>query len=241
MPANVTSPIRLISFDLDDTLWDVRPALEAAEAAQWQYLEERYPSLDLRLTPGSELGAIREALLNDQPSLAHRISQFREAFIDRLLQSKGVDPPEAAEAAVAAFAAFYTKRHSVAVYEEAPAILRGLGQRFLLGALTNGNADVNQTSIGSCFDFAWRAEQFGVSKPDPALFQRAFQTAGVTPQEVIHVGDCHHNDVSGAISAGAQAVWYNPEGGTSDIAGAVIQRLGELPGAIANLAEGIAA
>jgi len=238
VPANVTSPIRLISFDLDDTLWDVRPALEAAEAAQWQYLEERYPSLDLRRTPGSELSAIREALLNDQPSLAHRISQFREAFIDRLLQSKGVDPPEAAEAAVVAFAAFYTKRHSVAVYEEAPAILRGLGQRFLLGALTNGNADVNQTSIGSCFDFAWRAEQFGVSKPDPALFQRAFQTAGVTPQEVIHVGDCHHNDVSGAISAGAQAIWYNPEGGTSDIAGAVIQRLGELPGAIANLAEG---
>ena len=241
MPANVTSAIRLISFDLDDTLWDVRPALEAAEAAQWQYLGERYPSLDLRLTPGSELSAIRDKLLHDQPSLAHRISQFREAFIDRLLQSKGVDPPDAAEAAEAAFAAFYAKRHSVAVYADAPAILKELGQHFLVGALTNGNADVKQTSIGSCFDFAWRAEQFGVSKPDPALFHEAFRTAGVTPQEVIHVGDCHHNDVSGAINAGAQAIWYNPEGGSSDIANAVIQRLSELPDAIADLAEGMTA
>jgi HAD superfamily hydrolase (TIGR01509 family) len=241
VPANVTLPIRLISFDLDDTLWDVRPALEAAEAAQWQYLGERYPSLDLRLTSGSELSAIRDKLLHDQPLLAHRISQFREAFIDRLLQSKGIDPPEAGEAAAAAFAAFYAKRHSVAVYADAPAILKELGQHFLVGALTNGNADVNQTSIGSCFDFAWRAEQFGVSKPDPALFHEAFRTAGVAPQEVIHVGDCHHNDVSGAINAGAQAIWYNPEGGTSDTANAVIQRLSELPDAIADLAKGMTA
>ena len=34
MAANVSSAIRLISFDLDDTLWDVGPALQAAEAAQ---------------------------------------------------------------------------------------------------------------------------------------------------------------------------------------------------------------
>ena len=45
------------------------------------------------------------------------------------------------------------------------------------------------------FDFAWRAEEFGVSKPDPAFFHAAFAQVGVTPEEVIHVGDCHHNDV----------------------------------------------
>ena len=235
MPVIATKPIRLISFDLDDTLWDVRPALEAAEAAQWQYLEQRYPDLKLRLTPGTELKFIRNQLLTEEPTLAHHISRFREAFISRLLQANGVDPTEANEAAANAFAAFYAERHKVVVYEDAHAVLEDLGQSFLLGSLTNGNADVNQTPIGSCFDFAWRAEQFGVSKPDPALFHRAFESAGVTAQEVIHVGDCHDNDVTGAINAGAQAIWYNPDGETSTVADAAIRHLRDLPDAISDL------
>ena len=99
MPANGASSIRLISFDLDDTLWDVKPALEAAEAAQWRYLEQRFPALTLRLTSDQEKGIIRNQLLSEQPAIAHRISQFREAFIGRLLQSKGVARAEAKEAA----------------------------------------------------------------------------------------------------------------------------------------------
>lgn len=239
MPAHVTSHIRLISFDLDDTLWDVRPALDAAEAAQWRYLEQRFPALNLRLTEAGEMSAIRNQLLSEQPALAHRISQLREAFIDRLLRSRGVDQAEAKEAAEKAFAAFFSERHRVTVYEDAVPVLERLGQRFLLGALTNGNADVKQTSIGFCFDYAWRAEQFGISKPNPELFKLAFRGAGLAPQEVIHVGDCHDNDVSGAANAGAQAIWYNPAGETSSVAHAVIRHLRELPDAINDLVKSL--
>lgn len=239
MPAKVSSPIRLISFDLDDTLWDVRPALQAAEAAQWQYLERRYPTLALRLISSEEMGVIRQQLLNEQPILAHRISQFRSAFIGRLLQSKGVGRVEADDAAEKAFAAFYTERHKVTVYEDAPDVLEKLARSFLLAALTNGNADVMQTQIGYRFDYAWRAEQFGVSKPDPEFFKQAFRVAGVTPEEVIHVGDCHKNDVSGAVDAGARAVWYNPAGEPSAIAHAVITDLKGLPDAIHALVESL--
>ena len=38
----MTASVSLITFDLDDTLWDVKPALVAADAAQWQYLSERF-------------------------------------------------------------------------------------------------------------------------------------------------------------------------------------------------------
>ena len=237
MPANVTSPIRLISFDLDDTLWDVRPALQAAEAAQWQYLDQHYPALALHRISSDEISVIKNKLLSEQPSLAHRISQFRETFIERLLQSKGVAQTEAKHAAAKAFAAFYAERHKVTVYEGVPDVLENLGRSFLLGALTNGNADVGQTAIGRLFDYAWRAEQFGVSKPDPEFFIRAFATAGVTPQEVIHVGDCHNNDVAGAVNAGARAIWYSPAGERSTVAHAVIDDLKQLPEAITALAE----
>lgn len=231
----VSHPIRLITFDLDDTLWDVRPALEAAERAQWQALVTRYPNLSLAQTPPSELAALRQAVLSDRPELAHHISEFREVFIDQLLQHHGVPLRESALGAREAFKAFLSERHKVTVYEGALSVLTALGEHYQLGALTNGNADVRKTPIGQYFDYAWRAEEFGVSKPDPELFNQAFAQAGVLATQVIHVGDCHDNDVAGAVSAGATAIWFSPAGGTSSLAAGVVKKLADLPGVIRDL------
>ena len=228
----MTTNVRLITFDLDDTLWDVRPALEVAEQAQWSYLRSCFPNLALEAASREELATIRSTLLAQRPELAHRISLFRETFIERLLQSKGVSSDESAQAARQAFAVFLSKRHNVAVYDGAHSVLAALANKFLLGALTNGNADVRKTEIGQYFDYAWRAEEFGVSKPDPELFHQAFNEAGVEARQVIHVGDCHENDVTGAVAAGALAIWFKPGGGFSEIATAVIGDLADLPGAV---------
>ncbi|MDG2460470.1 MAG: HAD family hydrolase [Luminiphilus sp.] len=230
--------IRLITFDLDDTLWDVRPALVAAERAQWSCLTARFPSLALDALPREHLARVREDLIADRPELAHQISLFREVFIDRLLQQNGVSAEESAAAAREAFAAFLSHRHNVAVYDDARSVLTTLGRACKLGALTNGNANVWKTEIGDCFHYAWRAEEFGMSKPDPAFFHAAFERAGVTAGEVIHIGDCHDNDVSGAAAAGAQAIWFCPDGGVSNVAAAVVARLSELPDAIRRLTRG---
>ena len=231
----MSSTIRLITFDLDDTLWDVRPVLEAAEAAQWSYLNAQFPSLALAATPREQIADLRRKLLEDKPELTHHISLFRQSFIERLLLHHGVPSGEAESAASEAFAAFLSQRHEVVLYDNAQSVLNTLGRQFQLGALTNGNADVRKTEIGSCFDYAWRAEEFGVSKPDPALFHRAFEAAGVSAGEVIHIGDCHDNDVSGAISAGAKAIWFTPDGGVSEIASGMVKELSELPVAIEQL------
>ena len=231
----MSSTIRLITFDLDDTLWDVRPALEAAEAAQWSYLNFRFPTLALAATPREQIADLRRKLLEDKPELMHHISLFRQSFIERLLLHHGVPGGEAESAASEAFAAFLSQRHEVVLYDNAQSVLNTLGRQFQLGALTNGNADVRKTEIGSCFDYAWRAEEFGVSKPDPALFHRVFKAAGVSAGEVIHIGDCHDNDVSGAISAGAKAIWFTPDGGVSEIASGMVKELSELPVAIEQL------
>ena len=228
----MTAIIRLITFDLDDTLWDARPALLAGEAAQRSYLSTRFPSLSLDLISQEILSNVRQALLYEQPDLVHKISLFREAFIKRLLQSQGVRDDESTIAASEAFAAFISHRHEVSLFANAKSVLTCLRQRYQIGALTNGNADVRKTEIGEHFDFAWRAEEFGVSKPHPGFFHAAFAHAGVNPEEVIHIGDCHHNDVEGAVAAGATAIWFKPGGGLSDIAFEVIQQLSDLPTAI---------
>jgi len=228
----MTASVRLITFDLDDTLWDVKPALVAADAAQWQYLTARFPNVALRELAEQQAATLRAEILADQPTLAHHISQFREVFLNRLLLCSGQSETIAAEAASEAFAAFYAERHKVVLFEDATTALSSLSQDYLLGALTNGNADVRKTPIARYFSYAWRAEEFGISKPDPLLFHRVFEQAGVAASEVIHVGDCHNNDVAGAVAAGARAVWFSPDGGNSDIANAVVTRLADLPSVI---------
>ena len=232
----MTASVRLITFDLDDTLWDVKPALVAADAAQWQYLTARFPNVALRDLAEQQAATLRSEILAEQPTLAHHISQFREVFLYRLLLCSGQATADAAEAASEAFAAFYAERHKVALFEDAASALSTLSQDYLIGALTNGNADVRKTPIARYFNFAWRAEEFGISKPDPLLFHRVFEQAGVSASEVIHVGDCHNNDVAGAVTAGARAVWFSPDGGNSDIADAIVTRLADLPSVIEALA-----
>ncbi|MDA9989108.1 HAD family hydrolase, partial [Luminiphilus sp.] len=182
----MTASVRLITFDLDDTLWDVKPALVAADAAQWRYLTARFPKEPLRELADQQAGTLRAEILAEKPMLAHYISQFREAFIYRLLLRSGQSKTTATEAASEAFAAFYAERHKVALFEDAATALSTLSQDYLLGALTNGNADVRKTPIASYFSYAWRAEEFGISKPDILLFHRVFEQAGVAANEVIH-------------------------------------------------------
>ena len=114
----MTTNIRLITFDLDDTLWDVRPALEAAEQAQWSCLRSRFPNLALEKTTRKELAIIRSTLLTQRPELAHHISLFRETFIEQL-QKSGRAADESVEAARQAFEAFLSERHRVTVYDSA--------------------------------------------------------------------------------------------------------------------------
>ena len=115
----MTASVRLITFDLDDTLWDVKPALVAADAAQWRYLTARFPKEPLRELADQQAGTLRAEILAEKPMLAHHISQFREAFIYRLLLRSGQSKTTAAEAASEAFAAFYAERHKVALFEDA--------------------------------------------------------------------------------------------------------------------------
>ena len=44
-------------------------------------------------------------------------------------------------------------------------------------------------------------------KPHPAIFRRALALMGLSPGEVLHVGDSLHSDVGGAANAGIEAVW----------------------------------
>lgn len=52
----------------------------------------------------------------------------------------------------------------------------------------------------------------GLSKPDPAYFQRVGEQLQLPPETMLMVGDDLELDIRGALACGLQAVWFNPRG-----------------------------
>lgn len=226
--------ITLVTFDLDDTLWHTAPVIQSAEVALRDWLASNAPRLGP--FPPEQLHAIRQRLMAAEPGLAHRISTLRRQVLFIALQEAGYPEAEAQSLAEQAFDVFLHARHQVSFFPDAAATLETLAQRYTLGALTNGNADVRRLGVADYFNFALCAEDIGVGKPDPRPFQEALRRGGATAATAVHVGDNPHDDIAGALQAGFRAVWYNParkpwEGGMAP--NSEIASLSELPALLA--------
>jgi putative hydrolase of the HAD superfamily len=203
--------IKVITFDLDNTLWDVGPALRRAETAQNRWLHEHRPEA-LAALDGAAIGALRKQVWRDNAHLNHSVTAMRKLFLRAVQLKAGYSDAEAQAGAEAAFEAFLEERQRVELYDGVVDVLDSLARDYRIGALTNGNADVYKTAAGRFFDFAFHAEVVGASKPAPDLFHAALEHTGAAPHEVIHVGDSADHDIRGARAVGMRTFWLNPEG-----------------------------
>lgn len=229
--------IRVITFDLDNTLWDVEPTLLRAEEKQRQWLLTHRPGA-IEAYDHEGLWEFKKSVYRRHPQLAHHVSQMRIQTLYELQIAAGYSQEEAHSGAQQAFAAFLEERHKVVLYEEALVVLRGLASRYTLGALTNGNADIYKTDAGDYFDFAFLAEEIGAAKPHPDMFEAALREAGVDAGQIVHVGDDPEHDILGAREVGMRTVWMNAHGRPwPDLprADREIDNLRQLPEAIASL------
>src|ERR1700729_1641228 len=71
------SALRVISLDLDDTLWPVAPVLAAAEAALHEWLRERYPRT-LHGPSINSMSALRAKIAAQFPAQSHDLTFLRQ-------------------------------------------------------------------------------------------------------------------------------------------------------------------
>ncbi len=233
-----TVKIAVITFDLDNTLWDVEPALLRAEQAQRDWLLQHRPG-SIEHHDHDSLWEFKKRVWKRHPELVHHVSQMRIRMLYELQWAAGYCDADCERGATAAFAAFLEERHKVELYEEALEVLRELAGQYRLGALTNGNADIYKTDAGEYFDFAFLAEEIGASKPAPDMFQAALAQTGVEPRQIVHVGDNPEHDILGASRVGMRTVWVNLRGAAWDqqdlLPDAEVRTLRSLPEAIRNI------
>jgi putative hydrolase of the HAD superfamily len=198
------SATRVISFDLDDTLWPVAPVLAAAEAALHDWLRQRYP----RAMHGHSihtLRALRAKIAAQFPEQSHDLTFLRR----RALAAQLIRAGYAESACEEALEVFLAARNRVEFFDDVRPALERLRTRYRLFALSNGNADPGRCGLGEFFDGHVSAIAAGAAKPDARIFAALRDLAGVPAEEILHVGDDPITDIVGARQAGMQTAWLN--------------------------------
>jgi len=233
--------IKLITFDLDDTLWDVKPPLIRAEKKQNNWLRVHRPKTESILDDKALL-TFKKDVWKLYPELRNNVSEMRLKVLCELQRDAGYSDELALAGAKAAFNIFIKERCAVKLYPDVLGTISLLHTDFILGALTNGNADIFLTPVAKYFSFAYRAEDVGASKPSPELFEAARAYTDLTFKEIIHIGDDPAGDIMGAKGVGAKAIWLNR--GHQPWAGEIdpdeeIHSLSELPKVLSNFSESL--
>jgi putative hydrolase of the HAD superfamily len=199
--------IECITFDLDDTLWLCEPVIHNAEFVFYTWLEQHFPKIvqDFDI-PG--LSHHRRELFADFPDMSHDFSWLRKRWLEQLAKDYGYS----ARLVDDGFEVFLEARNDVTLFEGATTLLEQVGQRYCIGSITNGNADVHRIGIGQYFDFSVTASGAGASKPSPIIFEAAAEQAGIDPSNILHIGDDPVRDMRGAAKAGMKTLWINPQG-----------------------------
>lgn len=200
--------LRLITLDLDDTLWPCFPTIHAAERVVFDWLAERAPRLALE----HDIDSLREhrlAVAREFPHIAHNLTELRLRSLRQLSQEYGLPLSLASEAN----ALFRHERNRVTPYDEVLEALQTLREEYVLVAVTNGNAQIEHTPLADCFHYSFMAEEVGAAKPHPALFEAASAATGIDLGAALHVGDDPLLDVEAARRQGMQTAWVNRKGG----------------------------
>jgi len=199
--------IRTITLDLDDTLWAIHPVIKRAEERLYAWIGENFPRITEQFEP-VDIWNVRSEVITEHSERAHDLTFLRRTVLSRIGQAAGYDDSYVDDA----FAVFDEARNDVTLFPEARPALVSLRKRFMLIAVTNGNADLERIGIRDLFDGVVSATMAGAAKPERPIFDMAVAVGGASATQTVHVGDHPLYDVHGARDAGLHTVWVNRNG-----------------------------
>ncbi|MFC5451986.1 HAD family hydrolase [Paenibacillus aestuarii] len=208
--------MKLILFDLDDTLFDfattfdvvlkklfaAHPVISRYDADAFfetfqHYSNELYYLYEQRISTVEVYRNRRliEALAAFQYTMTEEeASDFNQNYIREYVRSLQPDPA-------------------------VQMLLNRLKERYQLGIITNGPHDMQEGKLERLglmelfpSEQVWISNVVGLAKPDPQIYQLALDHFQVQAEETMFVGDSWEADVAGPIRVGMQAVWVNKYG-----------------------------
>ena len=107
----MSSKIKAITFDLDDTFWDVKPVIINAEMKTRKFIEDKVGTLEW----GSweDFKVIREKLILEDASYEFDVGKLRKKLLLMKIKERVSDPEAANELSEKAFQLFFKERNRV--------------------------------------------------------------------------------------------------------------------------------
>lgn len=202
--------IKVVFFDLDNTIWDHQHAQETAI----NKLAQKYA------LPAAEFNNIYN-YFNER---AWRMYSRNELSLSEMRLYRFVLTFEALGNIAAGLDAQAIAREYLDLYEletahlrpYADEVIKALSQRYKIGILTNGFREIQSRKIKALglspyINYFISADDAGCLKPSPEFFNYALRQCGASAEEIMFVGDSYDEDVIGGKKAGFKMVWYNPE------------------------------
>ena len=228
-------PIRLVTFDLYDTLVELKPR-------RWERLGSalelagHVADLDA-LKTGDVAGEHYYTMENGQHPIRDRTSDAQHAFrvehLRRWLEASGVtlDASEL-ETVYAHYRGEFEVHAQGGAYgpfpEVVPALVRLREAGVKRAVISNADADVTEfcgrMAFAQDMDAIITSATVGWEKPDPRTFHAALDHPAiqVAPEDAIHVGDQPMSDVVGSIAIGMRAALIDRYHRQDDARGAVV-------------------
>ena len=197
-------PIKVITFDLDDTLYDNYFVIRAAEQAFLDCLQQ-LAAIDI-----TEWQHYKQQLLQQDPIRYEDVIVWRQTAAEQLLKAQGLKDADIQNIIQQSMQLFVEWRHKIDVPPKNCQFLTELAKHYPLVAISNGNVYPPKIGLDQ-FQLILRGGEHGRAKPHPDLFQQTARHFQCTMQQILHVGDNLVTDVQGAIEIGCQAVWINSQ------------------------------
>ena len=195
--------LKVITFDGDGTLWDFKNAMRKSLSKIAEILKERFPEKAEKIDIDT-LIRIRNEVAENTKGKFINLEEVRRRSFDETLRRLGIFTNEFSDYLSEVY--FRERYRQVEIYEDTVPVIKELRKRYKVGIISNGNTYPEKIGLTrSLFDFMIYAETVGVSKPDPEIFHIAMERAGVSPQEMIHVGDSIEDDIIPATELGIKS------------------------------------
>lgn len=206
--------IKAVLFDFDETLQDRTEAFE-------HYMDAFF-ALYLPDITGETLEQYREDMrVTGNGGYVDRVKWFQQL----ITMWQWNDAPPAEE--LAHHYDYEFGNHNV-IFPNSLPLLKTLKKRgYITGVITNGpaylqNHKMENSGLMPYIDMLVVSGDYGIHKPDPALFRIAADKIGLKTEECMYVGDHPVNDIQGALGAGMRAVrmnfgWFYNQGLRDDV------------------------
>jgi putative hydrolase of the HAD superfamily len=205
MHTNITD----IFFDLDHTLWDFD---RNSEMAFDRIFKNKFPEIKCQDFIEKYI-PVNQACwkLYQHDKITHqelRYNRLKFSFdaLNVIISDEDIDQ------IANNYIEFLTDNNHL--FEGTIEILDYLKSKYTLHIITNGFANVQEKKINNAalrdyFSTITNSELAGVKKPNSIIFDYAINSAKVSKENCIMIGDCLDADVNGALNAGLDAIFFN--------------------------------